>query len=62
MSYGDSFGRSTLEELDPEVYELCKEEKKRQCRGLEMIASENFTSKAVCQVSSFCFLGYTVEY
>ena len=50
MSFGDSYGRADLSETDPEAYALFKEEKLRQRRGLEMIASENFTSKAVLQV------------
>lgn len=33
--------------VDPEAYEIMKEEKRRQRRGLELIASENFTTKAV---------------
>lgn len=32
---------------DPEAYEILKSEKRRQKRGLELIASENFTTKAV---------------
>merc|ERR1712072_998408 len=32
---------------DPKVYELVEEEKGRQMRSIELIASENFTSKAV---------------
>ncbi|KAK2714239.1 serine hydroxymethyltransferase-like [Artemia franciscana] len=43
-----------LEEVDPEIYDLIKHEKKRQLRGLEMIASENFTSVAVLQALSSC--------
>lgn len=35
---------------DPEMYNLIKKEKDRQMRGLELIASENFTSKAVLNV------------
>ncbi len=50
MSFGESYGRADLSETDPEAYALFKEEKLRQRRGLEMIASENFTSKAVLQV------------
>lgn len=41
-------------ETDPELYELMKKEKKRQQCGLEMIASENFTSVSVLQCLSSC--------
>uniref|UniRef100_A0A7S3EC96 Serine hydroxymethyltransferase n=1 Tax=Rhodosorus marinus TaxID=101924 RepID=A0A7S3EC96_9RHOD len=40
-------GNVPLEEADPEIYGLLQEEKRRQWRCLELIASENFTSKAV---------------
>lgn len=46
--------RDTLDEADPELFALIKEEKDRQNKGLEMIASENFTSKAVLQALSSC--------
>jgi|EP00670_Eutreptiella_braarudii_P001538 glycine hydroxymethyltransferase len=39
----------TLEIHDPEIFDLIEREKRRQFRGLEMIASENFTSKAVME-------------
>ncbi|CAG0918754.1 unnamed protein product [Notodromas monacha] len=54
MSFGDTYGRTELAETDPEAYELFKEEKLRQRRGLEMIASENFTSKAILQALGSC--------
>lgn len=38
-----------LAEFDPDVFELIEKEKARQFRGLEMIASENFTSRAVME-------------
>lgn len=44
----------TLEVADPEIFELITKEKHRQSKGLEMIASENFTSKAVLQALSSC--------
>jgi glycine/serine hydroxymethyltransferase len=34
----------SLTEIDPEVFYLAQREKKRQIEGLELIASENFTS------------------
>lgn len=44
----------TLDECDPELFEIIQKEKGRQIRGLEMIASENFTSKAVLHSLSSC--------
>lgn len=41
-------------ESDPELFELMKKEKKRQESGLELIASENFTSLSVLQCLSSC--------
>lgn len=38
-----------LENCDPELYDLIREEEVRQREGLELIASENFTSKAVME-------------
>jgi glycine hydroxymethyltransferase len=37
----------SLEEHDPEMFDLIEQEKSRQWRSLELIASENFTSRAV---------------
>ena len=39
---------------DPELYNLIREEKERQRRGLEMIASENFTTTAVLDCLGSC--------
>jgi len=47
-------GSRSLEETDNDILELIKEEKKRQICGLEMIASENFTSKAVTEAMGCC--------
>ena len=43
-----------LKNLDPEIYDLIREEKDRQRKGLEMIASENFTSTAVLDCLGSC--------
>merc|ERR1712161_168385 len=42
-------GLVSLEDHDPELYDLIEKEKNRQWRSLELIASENFTSKAVME-------------
>ena len=39
---------------DPEMAELIKAEKKRQISGIELIASENFTSRAVLETQGSC--------
>ncbi|XP_041786855.1 serine hydroxymethyltransferase isoform X2 [Anopheles merus] len=44
----------TLWDQDPELMDLIRKEKTRQTRGLEMIASENFTSLSVLQCLSSC--------
>ncbi len=38
-----------LQLVDPEIYNIINKEKKRQEEGLELIASENYTSKAVME-------------
>uniref|UniRef100_A0A7M4YJQ3 Serine hydroxymethyltransferase n=1 Tax=Anopheles funestus TaxID=62324 RepID=A0A7M4YJQ3_ANOFN len=43
-----------LWDQDKELMDLIRKEKKRQTRGLEMIASENFTSLSVLQCLSSC--------
>lgn len=45
-------GNTPLSEADPELYNLIKQEKLRQRSCLELIASENFTSKAVMDAVS----------
>jgi len=43
-----------LSVADPEVYALIRSEKERQRKGIEMIASENFTSVAVLDCLASC--------
>merc|ERR1719480_595577 len=42
-------GNKALEEVDPTMAALVEEEKARQIRSVELIASENFTSRAVME-------------
>ena len=42
-------GQVSLEEHDPVLFELIEREKHRQWSGVELIASENFTSRAVME-------------
>jgi len=45
---------ANLKDWDPEVYSLLIKEKERQVNGIELIASENFTSKAVMECLGSC--------
>lgn len=45
---------SNVWDSDPELFSIIQKEKKRQQTGLEMIASENFTSLPVLQCLSSC--------
>jgi len=47
-------GNVSLSEADPELYKMIEHEKRRQFRGLELIASENFTSQAVFECLGSC--------
>eukprot|EP01084_Bolivina_argentea_P297898 513284_1 len=49
-----SGGNKSLREVDPDIYAIIKEEEKRQFTGLELIASENFTSQAVMEAVGSC--------
>lgn len=54
MSGSSKILHSNLWESDPELSDLIRKEKERQSKGLEMIASENFTSLSVLQCLSSC--------
>ena len=47
-------GREPLSQDDPEINQLIQDEKKRQCSGLELIASENFCSRAALEAMGSC--------
>ncbi|XP_004582986.1 serine hydroxymethyltransferase, mitochondrial [Ochotona princeps] len=47
-------GQESLAASDPEMWELLQREKDRQCRGLELIASENFCSRAALEALGSC--------
>ncbi|KAJ6914907.1 serine hydroxymethyltransferase 3 [Populus alba x Populus x berolinensis] len=49
-----SFKDYGLSEADPEVLGIIKKEKDRQFKSLELIASENFTSRAVMEAVGSC--------
>lgn len=47
-------GQESLEDDDPDICNLIRREKQRQCNGLELIASENFASRAVLEALGSC--------
>ncbi|XP_065838976.1 serine hydroxymethyltransferase, mitochondrial-like [Oscarella lobularis] len=47
-------GQEPLELDDPEVFQLIQEEKRSQVAGLQLIASENFTSRAALETMATC--------
>jgi glycine hydroxymethyltransferase len=51
----------TLAEVDPEIYSLTQKEIERQHAGLELIASENFTSEAVLEATASVFTNKYAE-
>lgn len=52
--FADFPGNRTLAEVDPAMADLLVREKARQFSGIELIASENFTSRAVMQCLGSC--------
>jgi glycine hydroxymethyltransferase len=51
-----------LEQADPEVFAAIRSERRRQQDGLEMIASENYTSPAVMAAQGTCLTKYAEGY
>lgn len=47
-------GQEPLSQDDPEISAIIKDEKKRQMSGLELIASENFCSRAALEAMGSC--------
>ena len=47
-------GCEPLSESDPQMYDLLTKEKRRQVEGLELIASENFTTRDVREAVGSC--------
>ena len=50
-----------LQTSDQEVYGFIQKELERQSQNIELIASENFTSKAVMQAAASCFTNKYAE-
>src|SRR5438045_4453402 len=53
ISYGGS-AMEALRKVDPEIYDAIRAEEKRQRENIELIASENFTSRAVMEAQGSC--------
>jgi len=54
-------GNEMLADEDPEVYNIIKKEKHRQIHGIELIASENFASRAVIECLGSCLTNKYAE-
>jgi len=59
-SYGGS-SMDALRKVDPEIYDAIKAEEKRQRENIELIASENFTSRAVMEAQGSCLTNKYAE-
>ncbi|OON23958.1 glycine hydroxymethyltransferase, partial [Opisthorchis viverrini] len=56
-------GKESLQQVDYPIWELLKAEKLRQASSLELVASENFTGRAVLECISSCLTNkYTEGY
>jgi RpiB/LacA/LacB family sugar-phosphate isomerase len=51
----------SLEEADPEIFKAIADEKRRQFENIELIASENFTSRAVMEAQGSCLTNKYAE-
>ncbi|MEP6808781.1 MAG: hypothetical protein ABI992_00935, partial [Chthoniobacterales bacterium] len=56
-----SSSSSALRKADPEIYDVIQAEEKRQREGIELIASENFTSRAVMEAQGSCLTNKYAE-
>jgi glycine hydroxymethyltransferase len=52
---------NTLEGMDPDIFKIIKKEEDRQEYGLELIASENYCSKAVREAQGSCLTNKYAE-
>ena len=59
-SYGGS-PMEALRKVDPEIYDAIRAEEKRQRENIELIASENFTSRAVMEAQGSCLTNKYAE-
>ncbi len=59
--YGEYDMITALEQYDPEIYELLRQEGARQSGCIRLIPSENYVSKAVMQASGSCLTNKYAE-
>jgi glycine hydroxymethyltransferase len=52
---------SALEQYDPQIYELIRQEQARQSGSIRLIASENYVSKAVMSATGSCLTNKYAE-
>ena len=52
---------SKLSSVDPEIFNLINKEENRQEMGLELIASENYCSRAVMEAQGSCLTNKYAE-
>ncbi len=58
---GTNQGARSLQETDPEIYASIQLEELRQSENIELIASENFTSRAVMEAQGSCLTNKYAE-
>ncbi len=54
-------GGGSLRQVDPEIFDAIQAEEKRQRENIELIASENFTSRAVMEAQGSCLTNKYAE-
>jgi glycine hydroxymethyltransferase len=53
--------RTALEQYDPQIYELIRQEEARQSGSIRLIPSENYVSRAVMMATSSCLMNKYAE-
>ncbi len=59
--HADASLGSTLHQVDPEIFDAIAAEERRQRENIELIASENFTSRAVMEAQGSCLTNKYAE-
>jgi glycine hydroxymethyltransferase len=60
-SHGAAWPGSALRRVDPEIFDAIAAEERRQRENIELIASENFTSRAVMEAQGSCLTNKYAE-